>query len=160
MGTHDPAAGERIMEIKPPTIAVLGDVIVDHHLYEGERASPTQLDRRGVRLVQKDGGAATLAALIAKLVGPSWTVVKAMPGRDLFKSSPYHAYAHWRPYPEKDVGKVWRATLLGYGEGVDEFVLPKPANPKARPDSAPETLRNGGIAEAKDTHAERPSPPS
>ena len=29
-------------------IVIAGDVMVDHHLYEGERGAPTMVDKRGV----------------------------------------------------------------------------------------------------------------
>ena len=46
------------------TVAVVGDVITDHHLYEGDRKLPTMLDRRGVKVVHQVGGAVGLALLI------------------------------------------------------------------------------------------------
>jgi len=48
-------------------IVVVGDVVVDHHVYEGERNSPAATQARGVRVVREPGGAHALYRLIAAL---------------------------------------------------------------------------------------------
>src|ERR1700691_3984883 len=45
-------------------VVVVGDIIVDHHIYEGERDKPTASSRRGFREVRESGGAATLHRLL------------------------------------------------------------------------------------------------
>jgi hypothetical protein len=55
--------------IKKTVIAVVGDVIVDNHIYEGQRPAPTMQQKDGVRLVREEGGAVMLARLIKAAAG-------------------------------------------------------------------------------------------
>jgi hypothetical protein len=48
-------------------IIVAGDVVVDHHIYEGERRAPTVEDKRGVRDWRELGGADLVRRLLAEL---------------------------------------------------------------------------------------------
>ena len=110
---------------------VTGDIVIDHHVYSGERAKPTTGDRRGVRLVSRHGGAAGLHRLVSNILlrlgsspqdvadwlelGLALPPIESTPnGRD--------AYAIWRPFPQNRVTPhgptVWRAhELMGYGGG-------------------------------------------
>lgn len=45
-------------------VVVAGDVVVDHHVYEGERSNPAATRSRGVHVVREFGGAKALADLI------------------------------------------------------------------------------------------------
>lgn len=103
------------------TVVVTGDVVVDHHIYEGERkaASSTQ---RGVRVVREHGGACGTLALIKKVEETGWDVVfglQDLPNTDTIPCA-QHALAAWAPYPEdprdpKNPTMVWRAgRLMGY----------------------------------------------
>lgn len=49
-------------------IVVTGDVVVDHHLYEGERATAAAYSERGVKVVREHGGAAGLHGLLLALI--------------------------------------------------------------------------------------------
>lgn len=53
-----------------PIILVSGDVVIDHHLYEGERITPVDRLRRGVRHFTRLGGAAGLRDLIEDALTP------------------------------------------------------------------------------------------
>jgi hypothetical protein len=49
------------------TIVVSGDIVVDHHVYGGERALPITDGKRGVRVARHAGGAAMLSQLIERV---------------------------------------------------------------------------------------------
>jgi hypothetical protein len=46
---------------------VAGDVVVDHHVYEGERSNPAATECRGVSVVRELGGAKSLSNLIEQI---------------------------------------------------------------------------------------------
>lgn len=46
-------------------IVVVGDVVVDHHVYEGERSTPAATQSRGVQVVRENGGAYSLFRLLS-----------------------------------------------------------------------------------------------
>ncbi|NGM37988.1 hypothetical protein G4G93_29475 [Methylobacterium sp. DB0501] len=130
--------------LAPRRVVVTGDLVVDHHLYEGEGDRPGLAGSRGVRFVDAWGGAAGLARLIAAAAphrgGPGISVqlkLSAGPGPRQIT----HAYATWAPHPtddrepEREPRKVWRARLLGFGEGMDRASAPFPAE---APDQAAE----------------------
>jgi hypothetical protein len=48
-------------------IVVVGDVVVDHHVYEGERTSPSATQSRGVQVKRETGGAHALTRLISEM---------------------------------------------------------------------------------------------
>ena len=48
-------------------LVVIGDVVIDRHLYAGERASPAMRDHRGVREKKERGGADLLRRLLEAL---------------------------------------------------------------------------------------------
>jgi hypothetical protein len=48
-------------------IIVTGDVVVDHHIYEGERFAPAAEDKRGVRAWRELGGADLVRRLLVEL---------------------------------------------------------------------------------------------
>src|SRR5262245_28129064 len=84
------------------TIVVSGDVVVDHHLYEGERDSPTTEHRRGVRDWCELGGAVllkeTLACLLETAKDDAWTVRLGIRTPALDENPcGHHAYAVWQP---------------------------------------------------------------
>ena len=112
-------------------LVVVGDIIVDHHIYEGDREKPTTLNRRGVLEVRETGGSATFCKLLNAVQRHSgksdWEAILgiAEPKMEDIPAT-HHAYATWRPFalepddksgaaPEKKK-EVWRAHLkLGYG---------------------------------------------
>jgi hypothetical protein len=49
-------------------IIVVGDVVVDHHVYEGERGTPAAIQSRGVQVVREIGGAYSLCRLLNAMV--------------------------------------------------------------------------------------------
>ena len=104
-------------------LIVAGDVVVDHHLYEGERTAPTVEDRRGVRDWRELGGADVVHRLLAELFktagDDAWQVRLGVITSALDENPcSHHAFAVWQPYPAAG-GKgelVWRAhSLMGYG---------------------------------------------
>lgn len=111
------------------TILVTGDVVVDHHMYQGARATPDAPQRLGTRLCQVRGGAWLLYRLLHQagqaappadggcdvVFGLDETSLDGLP-------SHWHSYASWRPSPAADGGKghVWRLhEALGYGDPPD-----------------------------------------
>jgi hypothetical protein len=48
-------------------IVVVGDVVVDHHVYEGERSTPAATQSRGVQVVRENGGAYSLFRLLSSV---------------------------------------------------------------------------------------------
>jgi hypothetical protein len=117
-------------------ILVSGDIIVDHHIYDGERDKPTASRHRGVREVVQIGGAAGLLRLLQAVLkqarDANWTAALGARGpRIQSKSSAHHAFGVWRPFPldhddsmpvndenRKSQQLVWRTHLkLGYGDG-------------------------------------------
>ena len=49
-------------------IIVAGDIVVDHHVYAGERGTPAAIQLRGVQVVRENGGAYSLYRLISAMV--------------------------------------------------------------------------------------------
>jgi hypothetical protein len=105
-------------------LVVSGDVIVDHHLYQGERATPTIEHRRGVRDWRELGGAGALCRLMAQLFkvagDESWQVHLGVTGLTLDETPcDHHAFATWAPFPKAhgdDECLIWRVqSLMGYG---------------------------------------------
>ncbi len=129
------------------TIIVTGDVVIDHHLYAGERTALTMRDKRGMRPVRKLGGAAGLAKLIEVLLRADgnvrWFSTLGITTPDINAiSAPHHAFAIWRPMKREKDSKandpqVWRAEqLMGFGH-IDS--LPGELAAEA-PDTPPQPL--------------------
>jgi hypothetical protein len=127
------------------SLVVTGDVVIDHHLYRGERDTPTTDQKPGLRDFPEQGGAAVLFRLLEQVFhkDAQWSVhlgIDAPPTDE--KPCGHHAYAFWSPQPkgkgekdqegekdkqkkekqenekEKNKGsdKVWRVQLpMGYG---------------------------------------------
>jgi hypothetical protein len=135
-------------------VVVVGDVIVDHHIYEGEREKPTTLKCRGLREIRETGGAATLYRLLDAVRRhggkTDWeaTLGVVEPKTDDSPAT-HHAFATWRPFalePKDESGeasdakkhaakKVWRAHLkLGYGEETGAPAATAPYVPGVRTD--------------------------
>jgi hypothetical protein len=135
-------------------IVVAGDVLIDHHIYAGERSSPAERDRRGVREVIRYGGAHLLKRLIGTLLSeearvpgvdrPYWSAYLAVKPPPLDPGpNGQSGYALWEPHAprrnaEDDDPRVWRASrLMGYGHlasGGRDSVRPLPARPVPAPD--------------------------
>ena len=106
-----------------PRIIVAGDIVIDHHLYEGERRSATSDGVRGVAEVRAEGGAALVHRLLQtaheRKERSSILVGTKPPSRERHGSQ--HAFAVWKPFArtpgKKEDGSVWRCGLvMGYGE--------------------------------------------
>ena len=126
-------------------IVVAGDIVIDYHIYEGERLKPAMVDRRGLSVVQKPGGAAGLCDLLTQLMRlaakaerpggapapPTWDVrLGTVPPAPDQASSGHHAFALWKPFARTSAdpaeGDVWRAVkLMGYG-GIADPGAPEP----------------------------------
>jgi len=126
------------------TVLVTGDVMVDHHLYEGQRLNASATDQPGVRAIRQHGGAMGVFSLIKEILAQARSSEKAaekpVPGSDwsvtfgLTKPSEgaipcgHHSLAVWKPFAlegpiegPKDQRKVWQADLLmGYGHDNDD----------------------------------------
>ncbi|MBL8848655.1 MAG: ATP-binding protein, partial [Planctomycetaceae bacterium] len=118
-------------------ITVAGDVIVDHHVYEGERLNPAAVDARGLRVVREHGGALALEKLIRHVLAPNSPAPNSVEfGLNLpeLDSAPcgHHGLAVFKPYPRNAAEpkkRAWRAGLLmGYGHDN-----PTPAQVDATP---------------------------
>ena len=121
-------------------ILVSGDMVVDHHFYQGERLSPTERSSRGVRHIPEQGGAAGLQRLLIEIgttavknASESLSAAESLKDLVVYTASlgivppdcsepqaAHHAFAIWEPYPldrtKPDKEKVWRANLkMGYG---------------------------------------------
>jgi len=106
-------------------LVVTGDVVVDHHIYAGERGTAASDHKRGVRDVRELGGAAilreTLARAIESTADTSWNIRLGVETPSLDeKPCAHHAYAVWKPVPRTrgdERNKVWRTQLvMGYGD--------------------------------------------
>jgi hypothetical protein len=112
-------------------LLITGDIVVDHHLYEGERPSPMADHKTGLRDVREHGGAAILDKLLRALIKDDHIDIRLGISKPPLDGSAggYHAYAYWTPHlrakdekdkkPEKQE-KIWRTnTRMGYGHAVD-----------------------------------------
>ncbi|MBK8060476.1 MAG: AAA family ATPase [Gemmatimonadetes bacterium] len=106
-----------------PLITIAGDIIIDHHLYEGERRSATSDGVRGVAEVRDAGGAALIKKLLDHIRPEaernSIVLGTSVPSRKQHGSQ--HAFAVWKPVRRESGDKnspfVWRAGLvMGYGQ--------------------------------------------
>lgn len=112
----------------PPSILVTGDIVVDHHLYEGGRLDHRDETVNGVHLVREFGGAVLIQKLIGAVLGADAAAGSVALGIDLDKGeipSSCSAYALWSPCPKSahdaKAGQVWRVTkALGYGPAIGE----------------------------------------
>ncbi len=121
-------------------ILVTGDVIVDHHLYKGNRLQPGRQGGRGTQLQTSPGGAALLYALLDQVrqhgLSDSAESAKTPAGRfevalgvDTSKLERFppalHSFGVWSPKRRsaRDDKQVWRLTeAQGYGESCCEPV--------------------------------------
>jgi hypothetical protein len=114
-------------------LIVTGDVVVDHHIYEGERHIPAAENVRGVRAWRELGGAEAVHRLLVALfkaagkteaAEPVWHVHLGVTKPSVHGNpSGFHAFGAWRPFPHEKGKKddkrkpVWRADrLMGYGQ--------------------------------------------
>lgn len=114
-----------------PLVVVSGDLLVDHHLYDGVRC-PTPLSACKTRLENRPGGAgltSDLLAATARLDGErAWSVElnsDRPPSEEILPES----FAVWRLRPQKpgdERNLVWRLSdPLGYGRKRLEQPLPR-----------------------------------
>jgi hypothetical protein len=115
---------------------VTGDVVVDHHIYEGERNTPAVEHKRGVRAWRELGGADLVRRLLAELLkadkDETWQVHLGITAPAINECPcGCHAFAVWRPFPlekakKDDKRSAWRAvSLMGYGH-MESAVPGKP----------------------------------
>ena len=105
-------------------LVVVGDVVVDHHIYDGERVAAGHDDCRGVRDWREAGGAALLKETLSSILDNdecgNWHVHLGVQAPSLDEDAcGHHAYALWTPSGKShdaDKEKVWRIKLaMGYG---------------------------------------------
>jgi hypothetical protein len=94
-------------------ILVSGDVVVDHHIYEGRRHHFGDGFSPGVLMKAQGGGAVLVYDLLDHLLrqdkaSPPWKCQLALQvpsdqELDASLDAAHHAYAFWRPYPQHDV---------------------------------------------------------
>ena len=106
------------------SILVTGDVIVDHHIYQGSRLETSSVERRGTSVVTEVGGAQIIYDILknqpenSKSIQSDLFFDPIVPDVEDFPSQ-LHAYALWKYYPDKknSGSPAWRVEkLLGYGE--------------------------------------------
>ena len=107
------------------TVLVTGDVIVDHHIYEGRRLKPDSFDTIGTQEKEARGGAGLLYQILDE-VSRQKNQSGSKEGQfelnfglnnDVFKElySNLHSYAVWKPCKSQN-DYVWRMVQpLGYG---------------------------------------------
>jgi hypothetical protein len=116
---------------KSKNILVTGDVVLDHHIYTGERLHLNDETSRGLSVVMETGGAALTQRLVAACVdnlsatkkpgAPVWNVnlgCELPNGDELMLQFPEHlkSYAEWKPTLKANKEEVWRVGCgLGYG---------------------------------------------
>ncbi len=101
------------------TVVVAGDIVVDHHIYEGTRDRPSAHAEQGTAIHQETGGAELLFRMLHQLgaAAEPYAVEFGMATKPL--SKPVQSYGLLTPCPagEKRSGDVWRITgALGYGD--------------------------------------------
>lgn len=107
-------------------VLVTGDVVVDHHIYMGERFVPNAPEKTGTQEQTSEGGAGLLYRIleaIGKKRSESKDANKPFDVQfglraDIFGKLPpaLNGYALWKPFPYEKNQKVWRmAQPLGYG---------------------------------------------
>ena len=117
---------EPVMSEKLKTVLVTGDVIVDHHLYVGERAVPNDYRKIGTLERTAEGGAGLLHRIL-KAFGDKRSQDQSSHSfdvhfglkEDVFQNLPgsLNGYALWKPFAFDSNQKVWRvAQPLGYGD--------------------------------------------
>ena len=118
----------------PLHLIVAGDVLIDRHIYAGERTTPAMRDRRGVGEKKEFGGAHLLYRLIDCLFANDarWKAeLGVVPPPLDGPPTGLDGYAVWQLYPMQqnasvDPKKIWRASqLMGYGDVVDGLQAPK-----------------------------------
>src|SRR5882724_625727 len=75
------------------TILVTGDIVVDHHIYEGQRFTASALDQRGAKVCRKEGGAIGLNDLIeavSERANADWNAEKSERERVLDQKEKAH----------------------------------------------------------------------
>ncbi len=130
---------------KAYNILVVGDVVVDHHIYRDHCKHPTAKGK-GTRIIPKRGGAGQTAKLLNRLC-------EDVPLLDIHDKAPKLAkktrvapgaqtsYATWTPFPQKktddeDTPKVWRVNeTFGFGvvetpaeDSIEKDELPEPSS--------------------------------
>ncbi|MFA5262256.1 MAG: RyR domain-containing protein [Opitutaceae bacterium] len=104
----------------PASVLVCGDLILDQHIYEGERTYADTRSAHGVRVTEELGGAGLLHRFLASAVGAD-KVHAGFPTVPAGEFPPaLRAYATWKSVPISPRAKerVWRvASALGYGAG-------------------------------------------
>ncbi|MBN2202559.1 ATP-binding protein, partial [bacterium] len=113
------------------TILVTGDVMLDHHLYVGERTGPDSTRPVGTSEHASEGGAGLVFRILevcagcdgsADGAGTEYRVEFGLdPGIFGKLESCLQAYAEWKPFPLEGK-KVWRMDReLGYGNPCSRF---------------------------------------
>lgn len=124
-------------------ILVTGDVIVDHHIYAGERDMPNaEFSKIGSQIRTTDGGAGLVYELLSRVgqkVSESHQSYSVHFGflNTVFQNLPLclHAFTLWRPFIHEGEKQVWRVDkLLGYGNQCRTFF---PISTYFNADSAP-----------------------
>jgi len=88
-------------------ILVSGDVVIDHHLYEGERSTPTVNNGRGVIEKRQAGGANSVALLLESLIKNVCSSQEKARQAEQAKRVKNEPHAEIPPAPEES----WQVTL-------------------------------------------------
>jgi hypothetical protein len=127
------------------TILIMGDFILDYHIYEGRRHHYGQSRQDGVKVKPQLGGAALVYQILRALLKPGWrpflSVKDPVDDGLINRFDPSeHAYAFWRPHPKRTVPEYqfWRVSeAMGFGAadqgrtcGKWELAEDSPAQPE------------------------------
>lgn len=130
-------------------ILVVGDFVLDHHIYEGQRHHYGEPAEHGVKVCQQLGGAALVADILREL-NPNQIDIEGAPANTGTTTVSQHsAYAFWRPFPRKESRErqFWRVSeAMGFGDRADGHGSVKTARAAGSPDQpAVVVIAEGGM---------------
>ena len=131
---------------RPRTVVVAGDVVVDHHIYQGARDKPYAQAKEGTAIYQERGGAELVFKVLQKLGAAVPEPFAAECGMGSTpKTRLVESFSLLSPCPAggRGNGLVWRVTgNLGYGDSPEHTTQYAAAS--ARPSAASVVVLDDG----------------